>query len=857
MNDFSNLFTGKSVASQPAAAPVRYRLLIVDDEPGVTKALPRVFHRENYQVVTAGSGEEGLQRLAEAQTHLVISDYMMPGMNGAEFLRVVKERSPDTIRIMLTGHADTGAVMGAINEGAVYKFILKPWNDDDLRITVALALEQFDLVQKNRALKKENEQKAKEISALARLTATNRSQLGIMLHKKNLLTTAQLQELVRQQELRKEPLIKLLLEKDWVPEKTIRSLLKKDLLIDEVSLAEFQVDSALAELIPHSFCERHLVVPLKLDRRRLMLAMADPLDNGLIDDVRFTVGIELTVVSADVEAIRAKITEIYGSSTVDFKEMETLVSTADPYEGIEIVIDDDGHADLEQLLLGTEEPPAIRLANAIILEAIRLGASDIHIQPRTKSVVVRLRIDGVLTDKIHIPHQMHQTLVSRLKIMSDLDISERRRPQDGRITVKTPMRIVDLRVSTLPTINGEKVVMRILDRNSAVLDLAGLGFSTADLPKIETMVAKPQGIILATGPTGSGKTTTLYSLLQHDASPEKNYVTIEDPVEYYLDMAGQVLVREKIGLSFPLVLRAILRQDPDVILLGEIRDFETAEVAFNAALTGHQVFSTLHTNSAVATIARLLDLGLKPYVIATALEGIIAQRLVRRNCEACRVEVTPDPQLVRKLGAAFAASDLRVWKGEGCQRCNRSGYAGRIAIYEVLTLGEELRDRIGSGASILDIGRLARQQGMRPLAEGAAERVRAGATTLEEVLRVVGPQPLDVHVNYHCRRDRHSSRLCPIRTARPRVGGQDACKLQSPAGHEVSGRRAGRAGPGALRDPSAVSTRTHPAERLFPCRDDQYHRRFGGRLCGLYADAGRHGRVDGRIQTQPACAGRR
>jgi len=254
-------------------------------------------------------------------------------------------------------------------------------------------------------------------------------------------------------------------------------------------------------------------------------------------------------------------------------------------------------------------------------------------------------------------------------------------------------------------------------------------------------VAKPQGIILATGPTGSGKTTTLYSLLQHEATPEKNYVTIEDPVEYYLDMAGQVLVREKIGLTFPLILRSILRQDPDVVLLGEIRDFETAEVAFHAALTGHQVFSTLHTNSAVATIARLFDLGLKPYVVATALEGIIAQRLVRRICQACRQEVAVDEKLRHRLGTAFASDELRTFKGAGCPKCNGSGYSHRIGVYEVLTPNDDLRDHIGRGASVLDISRMARTGGMRLLAEDAVVKVTAGETTLEEVLRVLGPQP--------------------------------------------------------------------------------------------------------------------
>jgi type II secretory ATPase GspE/PulE/Tfp pilus assembly ATPase PilB-like protein len=446
------------------------------------------------------------------------------------------------------------------------------------------------------------------------------------------------------------------------------------------------------------------------------------------------------VVMADVAAIEKKIGELYGSEAeLDFKELATTIGVDDPFDSVEIIIDDDdAGASLEELLHGTEEPPAIRLANSIILEAIRLGASDIHVQPRTKNVVVRLRIDGVLVDKIQFPHQLHQSLVSRLKIMSELDISERRRPQDGRITVKTPMRIVDLRISTLPTINGEKVVMRILDRNSAVLDIAALGLAAVDLPRVEAMVARPQGIILATGPTGSGKTTTLYSLLQHDATPAKNYITLEDPVEYYMDAAGQVLIREKIGLSFPLVLRSVLRQDPDVILLGEIRDLETAEVAFHAALTGHQVFSTLHTNSATATIARLLDLGLKPYVIASALEGIIAQRLVRKICAECATTAAADPALVARLGPAFEGL-AEIRRGAGCLRCNGSGYKGRLGVYEVLTPNDRMRERIAGGAGLLEIGHLAREEGMRSLLDDAAEKVRMGQTTPEEVLRVLGP----------------------------------------------------------------------------------------------------------------------
>jgi type II secretory ATPase GspE/PulE/Tfp pilus assembly ATPase PilB-like protein len=421
-------------------------------------------------------------------------------------------------------------------------------------------------------------------------------------------------------------------------------------------------------------------------------------------------------------------------------DLSTVALQGDPIEGIEVLLDEDpDDASLADLLRGSDEPPAIRLVNAAILEAIRLGASDVHVQPRAKNVVVRYRIDGILHDKIQIPHTLHQSFVSRVKIMAELDISERRRPQDGRLTVKTPSRVVDLRISTLPTINGEKVVMRMLDRNAAVLRVEALGLSSDDLERIERVAAKPQGIVLATGPTGSGKTTTLYSLLQHGLTPEKNYVSIEDPVEYYMDQAGQVHIRERIGLTFPAVLRAILRQDPDVVLLGEIRDLETAEVAFHAALTGHQVFSTLHAGSAVATVARLRDLGLKPFVIATALEAIVAQRLVRRLCPQCRQEARPDARTAELLALPAGAARRPSYRGAGCAACHGAGYKGRLGVYEVLVPDDELRSLISDGAGLRDLTRAALSSGVRTLHDDALRKMEAGLTSAEEVLRVLGP----------------------------------------------------------------------------------------------------------------------
>ena len=743
MAKYASLFTdtGDETEKMPVTAELSkpYKVLLVDDEPNVLKALKRIFHQENYEIFIAGSGSEALEVLKIEPCQLMITDYMMPGMNGTDLLRNVKDKYPDIIRIMLTGHADTTAVMGAVKEGAVYKFILKPWNDDDLRVTVALALEQYDLLQKNNQLKQKTEQYAKEIKKLTKLAVSNRSQLAILLHRRELINEQQLQKLYQQQQRVKEPALKLILKYGWVSEKEIRKVLAKDLMIEQVSLSEFQIDPAVLSLLPCSFCESNWVLPLKFVNKRLTLVMADPMDEGLVDDLKFSLGVYINVVMANIDDIREKIKETYEGS-VSFKEMETLVADVDPYDGIEIVIEEEDDISIDELLRDTQDPPAIRLVNAIVLEAVRLGASDIHIQPRTKSVVVRYRIDGVLFDKIHVPHNLHMALVSRIKVMSELDITERRRPQDGRITVKTPMRIVDLRISTLPTINGEKIVMRMLDRNSSVHRLDDLGFAEIEKNKIINVVSKPQGIILATGPTGSGKTTTLYSLLQHNATAEKNYVTLEDPVEYYMDMAGQVMIKEKIGLDFSTVLRAILRQDPDVILIGEIRDFDTAEVAFHAALTGHLVYSTLHTNSAFATIARLLDLGLKPYVVATALEAIIAQRLVRKICKHCIEEEEVSVDIEHKLGPIFKVEKSKYYKGKGCVKCNNTGYMGRVAIYEVVIPTENMRHLISSGGSVLEISRLAEKEGERTLIEDAKIKVNKGLTTVDEILRVLGAQ---------------------------------------------------------------------------------------------------------------------
>lgn len=748
MSKFGELFLGNQTDTLDAQASPetedkkaeRYRLLFVDDEPNVLKSLRRVFRQENYDIQTASNADEALAILETQSCQLMITDYKMPGMSGADLLREVKSRHPDTIRILLTGQADTDAVMAAIKDGAVYKFILKPWNDDDLRVTVALGLEQYDLKSENERLKKNQKKASQELNMLAKLAFTHRSQLAILLNKRKLLNDKQVQKLYQEQQAKKTTTLKIILDHGWLSEEKIHKLLVKDFMFEKVDLNEFQVNDAISCLIPSSLCRSQSIVPLKQQGRRLLLAMADPMDEGLLEELKFTVGMDLEPVIAGVKEIENKIKEIYGEDKVSMHEIQTVLGSNEPLDQIEIIIDDEDDIGIEELLRGTDEPPAIRLVNAIIMEAIRLGVSDIHIQPKTADVVARFRIDGVLQDKLHVPAGLLMPLVSRIKVMAELDITERRRPQDGRITVKTPMRIVDLRISTLPTVNGEKVVMRILDRSGSIHKLDELGFEPGMRERIDNIIRKPQGIILATGPTGSGKTTSLYSLMQHMASPEKNYITVEDPVEYYFELAGQVMIKDKVGLDFATVLRAILRQDPDVLLIGEIRDRQTAEVAFHAALTGHQVFSTLHTNSTMDTLARLFDLGLKPYVVASALEAIIAQRLVRKNCPKCRELFKPDTDTLKRLGPLFHGKSQTFSRGSGCEKCNRSGFSGRIAIYEVLIPSEIMRHGIASEVSVLKLKQLAKKEGLHRLIDDAKLKVDSGDISPEEVLRVLGPQ---------------------------------------------------------------------------------------------------------------------
>lgn len=756
MANFSSLFLGKSDEkkemkhAEAVRAHPRYGILFVDDEEHVLSSMKRLFRRENYTIFLAGGASEALEILKKETIQLVISDHRMPGMTGAELLSRIKTLYPETIRIMLTGYADVQAVMGAVNEGAVYKFITKPWNDDDLRLTVSLALEQYDLIQENRALKKEKASQQKQISRLNRFVDSHRSQLGGLLLKHKVIDQAQLDKALVMQSKTNTILPKVLMDLKLCDEQALSAIMQKDLRINVVEPAQFKVPAALAALIPKDICFNNLIVPLKRADGVLIVAMGDPTDYIKIDDLKFIAGMPVQPVLASHRAIHDKITEVYGPQD----DPDTLIAQmdlTDPTESIEILIDDEeDDIELDLLLSEKDQPPAIRIVNAIISDALRHGASDVHIEPKTTYTMIRYRIDGLLYDKIHVPLSMHPAIVSRIKVMAELDIAERRRPQDGRVTVKTSSKMVDMRLSTLPTINGEKIVLRILDRNAQVKHVGDLGMAEKDMIKVQQLISQPQGCILSTGPTGSGKTSTLYSLLQKNATISKNFTTIEDPVEYYMGMAEQVMIKEKIGLTFSTVLRAILRQDPNVIMLGEIRDFDTAEIAFHAALTGHLVLSTLHTNGSVASITRLRDMGIQPYVLCDALIGIIAQRLVRRSCPDCLCDDPVSEQMIRALNLDPGHHEIRFKKGTGCPSCHQTGYIGRIGLFEVFPVNGEIKQLIHSGAGEGELLRTARMLGMTTLLEDGIEKIKAGLTTCEEVLRVLGPQNTLNMVCPHC-----------------------------------------------------------------------------------------------------------
>jgi len=556
-----------------------------------------------------------------------------------------------------------------------------------------------------------------------------------------LLSTAQVQELLEQQKKEGARLVKLIVDKAYVSEQDLAVSMGRVLNVLPINIARVNILPEITELLPHETAHNHKVIPISRLENKLFLAMADPLNVLALDDVKRMTKLEITPLIASEKAIIDKLNALDAAKS---GSMEDIIQDAQKQneadadaESIETVREALEEVNLDKLAASSEEAPVIKLANLIIVQAIKDRASDVHLEPFEKSMRLRYRVDGALLDATPPPKQLQLALASRFKIMSSLDIAERRLPQDGRMRVRVSGKDYDLRVSVLPTVHGEKIVLRVLDKTSLSASVDKLGLDPDTFRQFKAAIDAPHGLILVTGPTGSGKTTTLYSALNELNNPIYNIVTVEDPVEYQIPGINQVPTKKEIGLTFANALRSILRQDPDIIMIGEIRDTETAEIAIEAALTGHQVLSTLHCNDAPGAIARLDDMGIAPFLISSSVILACAQRLMRRICSHCREPVTYPPKMYEDLGIDIAMfNGVQLYRGRGCERCKNSGYAGRFAIIEAMTITDQIRKLIIARASSREMAKVAISQGMRTLRMVGLDRAREGVSTLEQVLLI-------------------------------------------------------------------------------------------------------------------------
>ncbi len=561
--------------------------------------------------------------------------------------------------------------------------------------------------------------------------------LGDLLIADGLITQEQLHQALSEHKKTKEKLGVILIRLELVTEDQLVGFLSRQFGIPSITLGDVEVDPAVAKLVPHSMATKYDVLPIKVVGNTLSLAMADPANVFALDDVAFMTNMQVMPLVAAQSAIREAIERAYKAEYNAIAEVLNGFSE-DAY--VEVVEDPDAAAskvDVFELQESADDPPTVRLVNVVLVDAIRRGASDIHWESYEKVFRVRFRIDGVLHEILQPPKRLESGILSRLKIMSNLDISERRLPQDGRIKLRYNGREIDFRVSILPTIFGEKAVMRILDKDALKLDLTALGFDPWSLEQFTKAIHEPYGMVLITGPTGSGKTTTLYSAIHTINTPEHNIMTAEDPVEYNLKGVNQVQIHEAVGRTFAAALRSFLRQDPDVILVGETRDLETAQISIRAALTGHLVFSTLHTNDCPSTVARLLDMGIPPFLISSSLLLILAQRLARKVCAGCKEPYEIEESSLEPYGhLTKSAGRIQVYRGKGCDKCSGTGMKGRVALYEVMPVSQELRDMVLRSAPTAELRRMAQEQGMKTLRQSGLQKVIDGVTTVEEVLRV-------------------------------------------------------------------------------------------------------------------------
>ena len=563
--------------------------------------------------------------------------------------------------------------------------------------------------------------------------------LGELLLKAQLINQQQLTKALDEQKNSGGKLGEILQRLGFVTEDDIIECLSHQFGVPSINLRHFEIDPNVAKIIPVDLARKYNVIPVNKTGATLTLAMTDPTNIFAMDEITFMTGYRVEPVVASEEAIRERIDRNFGSSReLELKKVMEDLTTVD--EAALELMEEDEEVDVGKLAEESQEAPVVRLVNIMLTDAIKRGASDIHVEPYEKSFRVRYRVDGLLREVMNPPQRLKDAIISRIKVLAKLDIAEKRLPQDGRIRLKARiegrMRELDFRVSVLPTMHGEKVVLRLLDKEQLRLDMTKLGFEKSSLKKFEDNILKPYGMVLVTGPTGSGKTNTLYSALQRVNVPETNIITAEDPVEFQMAGVNQVQMKDAIGLNFAAALRSFLRQDPNIILVGEIRDFETAEIAIKAALTGHLVLSTLHTNDAPSTISRLMNMGIEPFLVATSVNVIAAQRLVRRVCQNCKEEVETPIQALLSIGFAESeAHSLKLVKGRGCEKCANTGYKGRIGLFEVMDMSDDMRELVLSGATAMELRRKAIEEGMVTLRQSGLQKIREGLTTIDEVVR--------------------------------------------------------------------------------------------------------------------------
>ncbi|MGH9535305.1 MAG: type IV-A pilus assembly ATPase PilB [Terriglobales bacterium] len=564
--------------------------------------------------------------------------------------------------------------------------------------------------------------------------------LGELLVKEKVISPAQLDEALGHQKRHGGRLGSALVKLRLCSEDEVASFLSRQYGVPALNLKDFEIDRNVLKLVPRDVAEQNLVVPLSRNGISVTLAMTDPSELAVVQTVEFSTGLKVIPVVATESQVVETIGKYYHDG-IDQDKLQDVIDTIESEgPGAVEVQQDEAELDPQGLERAAEEAPVVRLVNAMLFDAVRRGASDIHVEPYEKEFRVRYRIDGILQEIMSPPLRLRDAVISRIKIMAKLDISEKRLPQDGRIMLKMTRdgrkRVLDLRVSILPTLFGEKIVMRLLDKENLRLDMTRLGFEPESLAQFQEAIHKPYGMVLVTGPTGSGKTNTLYSSVAQLNTPDVNIITAEDPVEFQLPGINQVQMKEQIGLNFAAALRSFLRQDPNIILVGEIRDFETAEISVKAALTGHLVLSTVHTNDAPSTISRLMNMGIEPFLVATSVHLICAQRLVRRICTQCpQPQEVPLRELLDLGYAAEEAKGVRVFKGAGCSVCNNTGYKGRLGLYEVMVVDEAIRELILVGASAVELKKKAIERGMVTLRRSGLIKAAQGLTTIEEVLR--------------------------------------------------------------------------------------------------------------------------